>query len=146
MYLLVSKTRFLEFRLPLSRVAPYLQFVTLNCLIQSQKVISTFETIQVGPATFWSSTSLRYLGLPFGKSIRSAKQLTIDYFKEKFTRLSPVFSLCLRWMTLQSFIYSGLLQIAYLTGFSWLVSLYSSKFVPLGKAVPRGGGLGVWTP
>ena len=32
MYLLVSKFRFLEFRLLLSRVAPYLQFVTTNCL------------------------------------------------------------------------------------------------------------------
>ena len=33
MYLLVSKFHFLEFRLLLSRVAPYLQFVTTNCLI-----------------------------------------------------------------------------------------------------------------
>ena len=32
-YLLVSKFRFLEFRLLLSGVAPYLQFVTMNCLI-----------------------------------------------------------------------------------------------------------------
>ena len=33
MYLLVSKFCFLVFRLLLSRVAPYLQFVTTNCLI-----------------------------------------------------------------------------------------------------------------
>ena len=33
MYLLVSKFDFLEFQLLLSRVAPYLQFVTTNCLI-----------------------------------------------------------------------------------------------------------------
>ena len=33
MYLLVSKFRFLEFLLLLSRVAPCLQVVTTNCLI-----------------------------------------------------------------------------------------------------------------
>jgi len=30
----VSKFRFLEFRLLLSRVAPYLQFITTNCLTE----------------------------------------------------------------------------------------------------------------
>jgi hypothetical protein len=34
MYLLVSKFRFLKFRLLLSRVAPHLQFITTNCLIE----------------------------------------------------------------------------------------------------------------
>ena len=34
MNLLVSKFRFLEFRLLLSRVTTYLQFVTTNCLIE----------------------------------------------------------------------------------------------------------------
>jgi hypothetical protein len=36
MYLWASKFRFLEFWLLLSRVAPYLQFVTTNCLISKE--------------------------------------------------------------------------------------------------------------
>ena len=40
MYILASKFRFLEFRLLLSRVAPYLQFVTTNCLISAWLILS----------------------------------------------------------------------------------------------------------
>ena len=38
MNLLVSKFRLLEFRLLLSRVVPYIQFFTTNCLIQNIKL------------------------------------------------------------------------------------------------------------
>jgi hypothetical protein len=40
MYLLVSNFRFLQFRLPLSWVDPYLQFGTTNCLIPDKFIIA----------------------------------------------------------------------------------------------------------
>ena len=40
MYLLVLKFRLLEFRLLLSRVASYLQFITTNCLIGIYNYVS----------------------------------------------------------------------------------------------------------
>ena len=54
MYLLLSKFRFLEFRLLLSRVSPYLQFFSTNCLIQDKhiKVISAMYENKTAAVAF----------------------------------------------------------------------------------------------
>ena len=48
--------------------------------------IASNDTIQVGPATISSSSSFRYLGLPFEASIRSTRQLIIASLKEKLRK------------------------------------------------------------
>ena len=45
MYLLLSRLCFLQFRLLLSRIAPYLQFVTMNCLICLLYIVSLFSNM-----------------------------------------------------------------------------------------------------
>ena len=46
MYLSVSKFRFLQFRLLLSQVAIYLQFIVTNCLILTANYMGKFHNVQ----------------------------------------------------------------------------------------------------
>ena len=42
--------------------------------------------IQVGPTTVFASSSLKYLGLPFGSSIKATRTLIINSLKEKLRK------------------------------------------------------------